>query len=54
MRMKTALASVLAFGPELLLMDEPFTGLHPDVRTALIQTLLDRAHTKIPRRRRRS
>ena len=48
MRMKTALASVLAFGPELLLMDEPFTGLDPAVRTELIQTLLDRTHTEDP------
>jgi ABC-2 type transport system ATP-binding protein len=48
MRMKTALASVLAFGPELLLMDEPFTGLDPAVRTELIQTLLDRIHTEDP------
>ena len=48
MRMKTALASVLAFGPELLLMDEPFTGLDLAVRSQLIQTLLDRTHTDDP------
>lgn len=46
MRMKAAFASVLAFGPELLLMDEPFTGLDPAVRVQLIQTLLDRMHTE--------
>lgn len=44
MRMKAALASVLAFSPRLLLMDEPFTGLDTGVRTELIQALLDRAH----------
>lgn len=44
MRMKAALASVLAFGPELLLMDEPFSGLDTAVRTEFIQTLLDRTH----------
>lgn len=48
MRAKTALASVLAFGPELLLMDEPFTGLDPAVRTEFIQALLDRTHTEDP------
>lgn len=46
MRMKAALASVLAFGPELLVMDEPFSGLDPAVRTELVQTLLDRTHTE--------
>ncbi len=48
MRMKTALASVLAFGPELLMMDEPFTGLDPAVRTELIRALLDRTYTNDP------
>lgn len=48
MRMKTALASVLAFRPELLLMDEPFTGLDPAMRAEMIQTLLDRTHTEDP------
>jgi len=42
MRMKTALASVLAFRPPLILMDEPFSGLEPLVRDELIETLLDR------------
>jgi len=44
MRMKLALASVLAFQPELLLMDEPFSGLDPAVRSEFVQTLLDRTH----------
>ena len=48
MRMKTALASVLAFEPELLLMDEPFSGLDPAVRNELIQTLLGRIQTDDP------
>ena len=42
MRMKTALASVLAFRPPLIVMDEPFSGLDPLVRDQLIETLLDR------------
>ena len=46
MRMKAALASVLAFEPELLFMDEPFTGLDAAVRAELIRTLLDRTHTE--------
>ncbi len=48
MRMKAALASVLAFRPELLVMDEPFSGLDPAVRSELIQTLLDRTHAEDP------
>ena len=42
MRMKAALASVLAFRPSLIVMDEPFSGLDPLVRDQLIETLLDR------------
>jgi ABC-2 type transport system ATP-binding protein len=42
MRMKAALASVLAFRPPLIVMDEPFSGLDPLVRDELIRTLLDR------------
>jgi ABC-2 type transport system ATP-binding protein len=42
MRMKAALASVLAFEPEVLFMDEPFSGLDTAVRTELIRTMLDR------------
>jgi len=42
MRMKAALASVLAFRPSLIVMDEPFSGLDPLVRDELIETLLGR------------
>jgi ABC-2 type transport system ATP-binding protein len=42
MRMKAALASVLAFRPSLIVMDEPFSGLDPLVRDELIRALLDR------------
>jgi len=42
MKMKAALASVLAFKPPLILMDEPFSGLDPLVRDELIEALLDR------------
>jgi len=42
MRMKAALASVLAFRPSLILMDEPFSGLDPLVRDELIEALIDR------------
>lgn len=41
MKMKAALASVLAFRPPLILMDEPFSGLDPLVRDELIEALLD-------------
>jgi ABC-2 type transport system ATP-binding protein len=43
MRMKAALASSLAYRPELIVLDEPFSGLDPLVRQELIQGLLDRA-----------
>ena len=42
MRMKVTLASVLAFRPPLIVMDEPFSGLDPLVRDELIKALLDR------------
>lgn len=42
-RMKTAFASVLAYRPSLIVLDEPFTGLDPLVRDELIESLLDRA-----------
>lgn len=42
-RMKVALASVLAYRPELLVLDEPFSGLDPLVRDEFIQGLLELA-----------
>ncbi len=39
-RMKVALASSLAYRPELLILDEPFSGLDPLVREELIEGLL--------------
>lgn len=42
MRMKALFASVLAFRPSLILMDEPFSGLDPLTRDEIIQTLLGR------------
>lgn len=43
MKMKLALASVLAFHPKLVVLDEPFGGLDPLVREQLIEGLLERA-----------
>jgi len=43
MRMKAAFASSLAYRPELIVLDEPFTGLDALVRQELIQGLLERA-----------
>jgi ABC-2 type transport system ATP-binding protein len=43
MRMKAALASSLAYRPELIVLDEPFTGLDALVREELIGGLLERA-----------
>jgi ABC-2 type transport system ATP-binding protein len=42
-RMKAAMASALAFRPQLLVLDEPFAGLDPLVRDELMEGLLDRA-----------
>lgn len=42
MRMKAAMAAALAFRPQLLVLDEPFSGLDPLVRDELIEGLLDR------------
>jgi len=42
-RMKVALTSVLAFAPQLIILDEPFSGLDPQVRDELIEALLDAA-----------
>jgi ABC-2 type transport system ATP-binding protein len=43
MKMKAALASSLAYRPELIVLDEPFTGLDPLVRDQFIEGLLDSA-----------
>jgi ABC-2 type transport system ATP-binding protein len=43
MKMKLALASVLAYRPALIVLDEPFSGLDPLVRDELIEGLLERA-----------
>jgi ABC-2 type transport system ATP-binding protein len=43
MKMKAAFASSLAYRPELIVLDEPFTGLDPLVRDELIESLLERA-----------
>jgi ABC-2 type transport system ATP-binding protein len=40
-RMKAALLSSLAYRPELVVLDEPFTGLDPLVRDELIRGLLE-------------
>ncbi len=42
MRMKAAFASSLAYRPQLIVLDEPFTGLDVLVRDELIEGLLDR------------
>jgi ABC-2 type transport system ATP-binding protein len=42
MRMKALFASVLAFRPSLILMDEPFSGLDAVTRDILIKTLIGR------------
>ena len=43
MWMKASLASSLAYRPQLLVLDEPFSGLDPLVREDLIQGILDSA-----------
>jgi ABC-2 type transport system ATP-binding protein len=43
MRMKAALASSLAYRPQLIVLDEPFTGLDPLMRDEFIQGLLENA-----------
>jgi ABC-2 type transport system ATP-binding protein len=40
-RMKVALLISLAYRPELIILDEPFTGLDPLVRDELIRALLE-------------
>jgi ABC-2 type transport system ATP-binding protein len=43
MRMKVSFVSSLAYRPQLIVLDEPFSGLDPLVRDELIECLLDRA-----------
>lgn len=43
MKMKAALASSLAYRPQLILLDEPFSGLDVLVRDELVEGLLARA-----------
>ncbi len=46
MLMKAALASILAFDPQLILLDEPFSGLDPLVRDELIEALMARVRPR--------
>jgi ABC-2 type transport system ATP-binding protein len=39
MRMKAALISAIAYRPELLVLDEPFSGLDPVVRDELVESI---------------
>lgn len=43
MRMKAALISSLAYKPELIVLDEPFSGLDPLVRDEFVEGLLSHA-----------
>jgi ABC-2 type transport system ATP-binding protein len=43
MRMKAALVSALSYRPELIVLDEPFSGLDPLVRDEFIEGLLAHA-----------
>jgi ABC-2 type transport system ATP-binding protein len=43
MKMKAVLASVLAYRPQLIVMDEPLSGLDPLVRDELMASLLEQA-----------
>jgi cobalt/nickel transport system ATP-binding protein len=44
---RVAIASVLALGPDILVLDEPTTGLDPRARRQLIALLREFHHTKI-------
>ena len=46
MLMKAALASILAFLPRIILLDEPFSGLDPLVRDELIEALMSRVNPR--------
>lgn len=46
MLMKAALASILAFSPSIILLDEPFSGLDPLVRDELIEALMARVRPR--------
>ena len=46
MLMKAALASILAFSPRIILLDEPFSGLDPLVRDELIEALMSRVNPR--------
>jgi ABC-2 type transport system ATP-binding protein len=46
MLMKAALASILAFRPSVILLDEPFSGLDPLVRDELIEALMSRVNPR--------
>jgi len=46
MLMKAALASILAFKPSLILLDEPFSGLDPLVRDELIEAIMSRVNPR--------
>jgi len=43
MKMKASFASSLAYRPQLIVLDEPFSGLDPLVRDELIEGLIERA-----------
>ncbi|MFT6242282.1 MAG: ABC-2 type transport system ATP-binding protein [Akkermansiaceae bacterium] len=45
-RMKAALWSVLSYRPELLILDEPFSGLDPVVRDDLTRSVLELAESE--------
>ena len=47
MKMKATLVSVLAYSPQLIVLDEPFSGLDPLVRDEFIQSLIRRSGTTV-------